>query len=74
MKFDGDPLPVILKATLHTQVPVEDWNLRIELATAYRLADRFGWCELIYGHLTTETPGKRTPYTTSPLHYFTSLP
>ena len=47
MKFNGDPLPVILKATLRTQVPVEEWNLWIELATTYRLADRFGWCELI---------------------------
>jgi len=28
-------------------VSVEEWNLRIELATAYRLTDRFGWCELI---------------------------
>jgi hypothetical protein len=72
LKFNGDPLAVILKATLDTQVPVEKWNLWIELAIAYRLADRFGWCESIQGHLTTGTPGKTTPCLALP--YLTSLP
>lgn len=29
---------------------------RVELAAAYRLVDYFGWCELIYGHLTARVP------------------
>jgi ribulose-5-phosphate 4-epimerase/fuculose-1-phosphate aldolase len=35
----------------------EEWNLRVQLAAAYRLVDHFGWCELIYGHLTARVPG-----------------
>ncbi len=34
-----------------------EWELRIELAAAYRLVDYFGWTELIYGHLTAHVPG-----------------
>ena len=32
-------------------------KLRVELACAYRLVDYFGWCELIYAHLTARVPG-----------------
>ncbi len=31
-------------------------DIRMELAAAYRLVDYFGWCELIYGHLTARVP------------------
>ena len=34
-----------------------EWRLRVDLAAAYRLVDYFGWCELIYGHLTARVPG-----------------
>ena len=34
-----------------------EWDLRVQLAAAYRLVDYFGWCELIYGHLTARVPG-----------------
>lgn len=34
-----------------------EWDLRVELAAAYRMVDHFGWCELIYGHLTAKVPG-----------------
>lgn len=34
-----------------------EWQLRVELAAAYRMVDYFGWCELIYGHLTAKVPG-----------------
>jgi ribulose-5-phosphate 4-epimerase/fuculose-1-phosphate aldolase len=32
-------------------------RVRIELACAYRLFDRFGWHELVYNHLTARVPG-----------------
>ena len=35
----------------------EEWQLRVELAAAYRLVEYFGWTELIYGHLTAHVPG-----------------
>lgn len=34
-----------------------EWELRQQLAAAYRLVDHFGWTELIYGHLTARVPG-----------------
>lgn len=37
--------------------PQDEWDLRVQLAAAYRLVDHFGWCELIYGHLTAKVPG-----------------
>ena len=45
-----------IEKTSSTQIPSDEWELRIELAAAYRLVDYFGWCELIYGHLTAHTP------------------
>jgi len=38
-------------------VSAEEWEVRVKLAAAYRLVDYFGWCELIYGHLTAKVPG-----------------
>jgi ribulose-5-phosphate 4-epimerase/fuculose-1-phosphate aldolase len=35
----------------------EEWNLRVDLACAYRLAHHFGWHQLIYNHLTARVPG-----------------
>jgi len=34
-----------------------EWQLRVQLAAAYRLVDHFGWTEQIYGHLTARVPG-----------------
>jgi len=38
-------------------VPHEVWQLRCELAAAYRLFAHLGWHELIYNHLTARVPG-----------------
>jgi ribulose-5-phosphate 4-epimerase/fuculose-1-phosphate aldolase len=40
----------------------EEWDLRVDLACAYRLAHHFGWHQLIYNHITARVPG--------PEHYF----
>jgi len=41
-------------------------EIRIELAAAYRLVDYFGWCELIYGHLTARVPGPEHHFLINP--------
>lgn len=38
----------------------EEWQVRCELAAAYRLFAHLGWHELIYNHLTVRVPG--TPH------------
>ena len=40
------------------QCSPEEWQTRVELAAAYRLADRFGWSMLIFNHITARVPGK----------------
>lgn len=40
--------------------------IRVELAAAYRLVDYFGWCELIYGHLTAKVPGPENHFLINP--------
>ena len=41
-------------------------KLRVELACAYRLVDFFGWCELIYAHLTARVPGPDAHFLINP--------
>ena len=41
-------------------------KLRVELACAYRLVDYFGWCELIYAHLTARVPGPDAHFLINP--------
>lgn len=44
-------------ATRPAHIDAAEWDLRVQLAAAYRLVDHFGWTELIYGHLTARVPG-----------------
>ena len=44
----------------------QELPIRIELAAAYRLIDFFGWCELIYGHLTAHVPGPEPHFLINP--------
>ena len=41
-------------------------KIRVELACAYRLVDYFGWCELIYAHLTARVPGPDAHFLINP--------
>lgn len=43
-----------------------EWDVRVKLAAAYRLVDYFGWCELIYGHLTARVPGPEHHFLINP--------
>lgn len=45
------------KTTRPSHISDAEWEVRVQLAAAYRLVDYFGWCELIYGHLTAKVPG-----------------
>lgn len=43
-----------------------EWELRVDLAAAYRLVEYFGWTELIYGHLTAHVPGEDPHFLINP--------
>jgi ribulose-5-phosphate 4-epimerase/fuculose-1-phosphate aldolase len=44
----------------------EEWQLRVDLACAYRLVAHFGWHQLIYNHLTARVPGKEVHFLINP--------
>jgi len=35
-----------------------EWDLRVQLAAAYRIAGELGWAELIYTHISARIPGR----------------
>ncbi|GAP34505.1 class II aldolase/adducin family protein [Piscinibacter sakaiensis] len=49
------PLPAI--APLKTVVPPEEWQVRCDLAAAYRLVALFGWDDLVFTHISARVPG-----------------
>lgn len=44
----------------------EEWDLRVDLACAYRLVAHFGWHTLIYNHLTARVPGPEKHFLINP--------
>ena len=58
-------LPVDFKVDRSNMSDTE-WDLRVQLAAAYRLVDYFGWTELIYGHLTARVPGPEPHFLINP--------
>jgi ribulose-5-phosphate 4-epimerase/fuculose-1-phosphate aldolase len=38
-------------------VSAEEWQVRVDLAAAYRLVALFGWDDLVFTHLTAKVPG-----------------
>jgi len=48
-----------------------EWQARVQLAAAYRIADHLGWSELIYNHISLRVPGPEPQFLINPfgLHY-----
>lgn len=42
---------------IRREVSPEEWELRVQLAAAYRIVDLMGWSELIWTHTTVRVPG-----------------
>lgn len=43
--------------SLKDQVSPEEWQLRVDLAAAYRLVDLYGWSDLVFTHISARIPG-----------------
>src|SRR5437762_14049670 len=43
-----------------------EWDLRVQLAAAYRIADQLGWTELIYTHISVRIPGPEHHFLINP--------
>jgi ribulose-5-phosphate 4-epimerase/fuculose-1-phosphate aldolase len=58
-----------LKSVRSLRPPVcspAEWQLRVQLAAAYRVADRLGWNELIYTHISARVPGPQHHFLINP--------
>ncbi len=53
-------------ATLRDKVSPEEWNVRVDLAAAYRLVAHYGWDDLIFTHLTARVPGPEHHFLINP--------
>jgi len=58
--------PTKIRSETPSNFSQQERSIRIELAAAYRLVDYFGWCELIYGHLTAHVPGPEPHFLINP--------
>ena len=50
----------------NTPMTDEEWQVRVELAAAYRLAARNGWDEIIYNHISARVPGPEEHFLLNP--------
>ncbi len=48
----------------------EEWEARLDLAAAYRLAARFGWHDMLGNHFSLRVPGTTDQYLINPLGLF----
>lgn len=52
--------------SVKARVSAQEWQARLELACAYRLADYYGWTHLIYNHISLRVPGESGHFLLNP--------
>ncbi len=55
-----------MTSNIRDQVSSEEWQLRVDLAAAYRLVALFGWDDLVFTHLTARVPGPEHHFLINP--------
>ena len=53
-------------ASLQGKVSDAEWQLRCDLAAAYRLVDEFGWSDLVFTHISARMPGPEHHFLINP--------
>ena len=53
-------------AAVRDSVSAEEWQARVDLAAAYRLAALFGWDDLIFTHISARVPGPEHHFLINP--------
>jgi ribulose-5-phosphate 4-epimerase/fuculose-1-phosphate aldolase len=55
------------KQTTHNEaISAEEWQVRLDLAAAYRLVAHYGWDDLIFTHLSARVPGPEHHFLINP--------
>jgi ribulose-5-phosphate 4-epimerase/fuculose-1-phosphate aldolase len=52
--------------SLKDQVSPEEWQLRVDLAAAYRLVAMYGWSDLVFTHISARIPGPEHHFLINP--------
>jgi ribulose-5-phosphate 4-epimerase/fuculose-1-phosphate aldolase len=69
-KVELDPNRVALfegeTQSVRSRVSEAEWALRVDLAACYRLADLFGWTDLIFTHFSARVPGEEEHFLINP--------
>ncbi|SRR6266404_4042824 len=53
-------------ANIREQISKEEWQVRVDLAAAYRLVAHYGWDDLIFTHLSARVPGPEHHFLINP--------
>lgn len=53
-------------ASLKEVVSAEEWQLRVDLAAAYRLVAMYGWSDLVFTHISARVPGPEHHFLINP--------
>jgi ribulose-5-phosphate 4-epimerase/fuculose-1-phosphate aldolase len=55
-----------MTASVKNLVSEEEWQLRVDLAAAYRLVALFGWDDLVFTHISARVPGTENHFLINP--------
>jgi ribulose-5-phosphate 4-epimerase/fuculose-1-phosphate aldolase len=55
-----------MTSTVKQQVSAEEWQLRVDLAAAYRLVAMYGWDDLVFTHISARVPGPEHHFLINP--------
>ena len=58
--------PVLDIASRQHQVSAEEWQIRLDLAAAYRLVALFKWDDLVFTHISARVPGTEDQFLINP--------
>ena len=58
--------PEAKKANIRDQVTPEEWQVRVDLAAAYRLVADYGWDDLVFTHISARVPGPEHHFLINP--------
>jgi ribulose-5-phosphate 4-epimerase/fuculose-1-phosphate aldolase len=53
-------------SNIQSQVSPAEWNLRVDLAAAYRLVALYGWDDLVFTHISARVPGPEHHFLINP--------
>jgi ribulose-5-phosphate 4-epimerase/fuculose-1-phosphate aldolase len=60
---------VVSLKSVREQVSEEEWQVREDLAAAYRLVDFYGWSDMVFTHLSARVPGPDEHFLLNPFGY-----